>query len=108
MADIANGALNMAAADKAAAVIGDLINGPVAAVIDQAASENLISNTKAIILKKRGEKIAAHVLEQVMGYHQDLIDAATEAGVDVGPPADGKQALIDAINGMVSPLGGGR
>lgn len=108
MADIQNGSLYMAAADKAASAIEQIINGPVAAVIDQTAAEGTISNAKAISLKKRGAKIAANVVELVLGYHADLIEEAKDADVDLPPPADGTAALVDLVQGMVSPLGGTR
>src|SRR5689334_2776245 len=107
MADIESGSLYMAAADWAAGAIGILINGPVADVITQVASDGTISNAKAIKLKKMGEKISAHVMELVIGYHDLLREEAEEAGIDVGPPADGKEALISVIENMVSPFGGG-
>lgn len=108
MADIANGSLYMAAADKAASAIELIINGQVADVIDQVAADGTITNARAIQLKKRGAKIGAHVVELVMGYHSELIDAAKEAGIDLPPPADGTAALVDVVQSMVSPLGGGR
>lgn len=107
MADIANGSLYMAAADKAAAAVELIINGQVADVIDQAVAEGLITNAKGIMLKKRGKKIAAHVVELVIGHHSDLIDAAQEAGIDLPAPADGAAELVGVIEGMVSPFGGG-
>jgi len=107
MADIETGSLYMAAADKAAAAIEQIINDQVAAVIDQAAVDGSITNAKAIMLKKRGKKIGANVVELVIGYHSDLIDAAQEAGIDLPPPADGTAELVAVIEGMVSPMGGG-
>ncbi len=108
MADIASGSLSMAAADKAASAIELIINDQVASIIDQVAADGAITNAKAIMLKKRGAKVGAHVVELVMGYHSELIDEAKAAGIDLPPPADGTAELVAVIEGMVSPLGGGR
>ncbi len=108
MADIANGSLYMAAADKAAAAIEQILNDQVATVIDQVAADGTITNARAIMLKKRGKKIGANVVELVMGYHSELIDEAQAASIDLPPPSDGAAELIAVIEGMVSPLSGGR
>lgn len=108
MADIEAGSLAMAGADKAAAAIGLIITDQVAAVIDQAVAEGKITNAKGIVLKAKGRRISAHVMELVMGYHSDLIDEAQQAGVDLPPPTDGTLFLIDLLQNMVSPLGGTR
>ena len=107
MADIASGSTAKAAADKAAAAIELIITGQVADVIDQVAADGKITNAKGIMLKKRGKKVAAHVVELVLGYHSDLIDEAQAAGVDLPAPSDGTAELIDVIQNMVSPFGGG-
>lgn len=108
MADIASGSLYMAAADKAASAIEQIINDQVADVIDQVRADGTITNARALELKKRGAHVGAHVVELVMGYHADLIDAAKVAGIDLPPPSDGTAELVAVIHGMVSPLGGGR
>lgn len=108
MANISQGSLYMAAADKAAAVIESILNEQVAAVIDQVKADGTITNAKAIALKKRGEAVGARVVSLVLEYHSDLIDAAKAAGIDLPPPSDGTAELIAVINVMVSPLGGGR
>ena len=108
MADIATGSLYMAAADKAASAIESILNEQIAATIDQVKDDGTITNAKAIALKKRGEAVGAKVVSLVLEYHSDLIDAAKAAGIDLPPPSDGTAELIEVINGMVSPLGGGR
>ena len=108
MADIASGSLYMAAADKAASAIESILNEQVAAVIDQVLADGTISNAKAIELKKRGQAVGAKVVSLVLGYHSDLIEAAKAAGIDLPPPSNGEAELIAVIQGMVSPLGGGR
>lgn len=107
MADIANGSLYMAAADKAASAIESILNDQIASVIDQAQSEGLITNARKIALKKRGEAVGAHVVSLVLDYHNTLIDAAKDANVDLPPPSDGTTELIGVIQNMVSPLSGG-
>ncbi len=108
MADIASGSLYMAAADKAASAIELILNGQVADVIDQVRSDGTITNTKAIMLKKRAAKIGANVVELVLGFHSELIDEAKAHSIDLPPPSDGTAELVAVIEGMVSPLGGGR
>lgn len=108
MADISSGSLYMAAADKAASAIESILNDQVSGIIDQVKADGTITNAKAIELKKRCSEVGAHVVSKVLGLHSDLIDAAKAAGVDLPPPSDGTAELIVVINGMVSPLGGGR
>lgn len=107
MADIQSASLYMAAVDKAAAAIESILNNQVATVIAQAQAEGLITNARRIALTKRCEAVGAHVVSLVLDLHNDLTDAAKGANVDVPPPADGTDALIEVVQNMVSPLSGG-
>lgn len=107
MADIATGSLYMAAADKAAVAIEQIINTQVGAVIDQCVADGTITQARAIKLKKRGAKVGANVVELVIGFHDDLIQEAKDADVDLPPPADGTAALVEVVQNMVSVFGSG-
>ncbi len=98
----------MGAADKAAAAIETIINDYVAPIIDQALADGSITNAKAMQLKKAGAAAGAKVVSITIGFHSDLIDAAKAASIDLPPPSDGTTELIAVIQGMVSPLSGGR
>lgn len=108
MADIASGSLNMAAADLAADAIQGIVTSQVAPIIDQCAAEGSLSNTRAKELKAKGAAVASRIVSLINGYHGDLIEAAKAAGIDLPPPANGQQALIDFVQGMILPAGGGR
>lgn len=107
MADIQKASVYMGAVDKAAAAIESILNDQVSGVIVQAQSEGLITNARRIALTKRCEAVGAHIVSLALDLHNDLIDAAKEAGIDVPAPSDGTAELIAVLQNMVSPLGGG-
>lgn len=108
MVDVAQGSLYMAAADLAASAIEIAINEHVAPIIDQAVAEGKISSAHGIVLKKKGAKLGAGIVADTLAYHDMLREEAEGADIDVGAPADGKDALKGIIDSMVSPLGGTR
>lgn len=108
MADIAKGSVYMAAVDKAAAAAESILNDQVASVIEEAFAEGKINNARRIELKKLCASAGAKMVSIALGVHAKLIDAAQAIGEDVPPPSDGTAELVAVIEGMVSPLGGGR
>lgn len=98
--------LIMAAMDMAALVIEQGLP-EVAEVLLELKTNDVITNVEYQAWKRKLTAVGSGVSGDVLGIHSKMVERAKKLDIDVPPPADGREELIERVNNLIVPFGGG-